>query len=243
MKTPILVAMVSVYNASDWLEARIENLLNTTIYERGELLIYCANASSTDPDDELICQKFLHLPNFKYELIPFCTLYAAWNHILQRTNTPYITNANCDDLIAPEAYDAMIEACKHHKVRFVYGMCREIDATPKTWDEVDSSIPAQTFYTYDPDAGLTQRSHFSLWMRSLHDEIGYFDPSFVALGDSAWWYKAWVNGIRDFLPLWQIVGAYRWRGEGKDGNLWYATDKEIRDEEIKRVYSMKPGLP
>jgi Glycosyltransferases involved in cell wall biogenesis len=80
-----ITAIISLYNSGRWLQNRINNLMSTTTYRKGELLIYCVNAQSPDPNDDQIANKYAGHPNFHYEILPEpCTVYAAWNHAIRK---------------------------------------------------------------------------------------------------------------------------------------------------------------
>jgi len=236
MSSPILVAMVSVYNSSKWLCERIDNLLNTNIYKRNQLMIYLANASSPDQKDDEICRAYSGHPGIRYEHIQFCTVYAAWNWMIRRTSTTYITNANSDDLIAPDAYDILIDGCAKQNADLAYAAWYTVGEEPTRWCDITGTM--EQIGHYNPDAGQMSCGHFPLWKRSIHDRIGLFDPSFMALGDADLWYRCWINGIRNFLPVHAPLGAYRWR----DGqNLWHRAPEDKRAGEWQKIGSRQPG--
>lgn len=231
-----LVAMVSLYKSGRWIKQRLDNLLETTLFKRGKMLVYCVNADSPDEDDEKIPLKYNHLPNFKYERIDFCTVYAAWNHVIRKTDTEFITNANADDLIAPTGYDSMIRLCETTGASMAYCAWYTIGPQHKKW----SSISGDFNHTsqYDPNTDNVSCGHFPLWRRSLHDVVGLFDPWFQAIGDADFWYRCWLNNIRDFELIQQPLGAYRWLS---GGNLWHRTEEGQRAKEWKKISTRKKG--
>lgn len=234
--SPKLVAMVSVYNSSQWLRDRIINLMETKIYARGELTIYLANANSPSADDDTICNEYVGRSNIKYERIGDCTVYGAWNHMVKNSNEPYITNANSDDLVSPECYDFLIETCEERQSHLSFVDWVTIGDEVKKWKDVAG--PGNGVPAYNPTVDQYSCGHFPLWRRSLHDKIGFFDPWFKALGDADFWYRAWINEIRDFVPVGLQMAAYRWR----DGqNLWNRTAEEQRTAEWERLRSRQPG--
>lgn len=236
-QNPQLVAMVSVYNCSKWLSDRIDNLLQTKIYKRGEMLIYLAHAESPDPMDAEICKRYTEGNHgIRFERIPTCTVYGAWNWMIRHTSTTFITNANSDDLIAPDGYDIMIDACNKHQGDLAYCGWHTIGNEHRRWSDIGG--PGEPIAAYNPAADQMSCGHFPLWRRSIHDRIGLFDPSFVALGDADLWYRCWVNNIRNFIPVNIPIGGYRWR----DGqNLWHRASEEKRTGEWHTLASRQPG--
>lgn len=229
-----LTAIVSLYNSGQWLRNRIENLLRTNIYRRNELLIYCVNASSSDPNDDAIPNEYSGIPNFHYEIIPQCTVYAAWNHAIKRVDTEFITNANADDIVSPDCYDILISACKDSSL--AYCGWYTVGIANMKWEEVKGTWENVTIY--NPTANHHSCGHFPLWKRSIHDRVGLFDPSFKAIGDADLWWRCWVNNIRDFNPVDMPLGAYLWRF---GSNLWHRTDEDTRKREWQTISSRQPG--
>ena len=231
-----VTAMVSIYNSSRWLRARLTNLFETNAHKRGQLLIYCVNAQSPDPTDNLICESFAGYDNFHYEVIDFCTVYGAWNHIINRTSTKYLTNCNTDDLNAPNYFDEAIRTLEQTKSSIVHCDWYSIGPSINHWSEIRGTANNATYF--NPDADLISCGHMPLWDRSVHDKVGLFDPWFKALGDADLWLRAWRNGIKDFEFLNAPLGAYRWR----DGdNLWNRTEEGQRAAEWDRLRNRQPG--
>jgi len=234
---PKLTALVSLYNSGQFLENRINNLANTTAYKQGDLLIYLINASSPDPDDDRIANKFAGMVNYTYEVIPHCTVYAAWNHAISKVKTPFITNANADDIIHPDAYTTMMKMCNQHHSVLAYCDWYMLDRT-QPWPDQGFNLPTHRAGQYNPQAGNMSCGHFPLWKRSIHDQIGLFDPWFKALGDADLWYRCWISSIKNFIYVSNTLGGYQWRG---GDNLWHRTHEAIRHEEWKRIYGRQPG--
>lgn len=234
---PRLVAMVSVYNSSQWLRDRLLNLLETSAYRNSEMLIFCVNAESPDQADDAICRDFANAnANFRYETIPFCTVYAAWNWIISNTDSVFLTNANTDDLVSPHAYEVMMATCDQGDADLAYCGWHTIGDDVHHWSQIGGA--GNDLCGYDPNCDRMSCGHFPLWRRSMHHRIGLFDPWFQALGDADFWYRAWVNGVRDFRRIDQPMGAYRWRF-GK--NLWHATADAQRAAEWAKLSSRQPG--
>lgn len=234
---PILVAMISVYNSSKWLRNRFNNLMQTKTYQQGKLLIYATNANSPDNEDETICKEYIKSPNVIYDRIGTCTVYGAWNHIIKNTNTQFITNANSDDLIAPNAYEILLEACINQNAPLSYCGWYTIGDQHGHWQNLGSD-KLNSVGHYDPTRDQISCGHFPLWRREMHDKIGLFDPQFKALGDADFWIRAWRNDIRGFAPINLPLGGYRWRfGD----NLWDRTDESQRTREWSIVHSRTAG--
>lgn len=237
---PILTALMSVYNSSAWLEDRIRNLTESSLYRSGGLLIYCLNACSPDQNDAKILERHTKLKNFIYEVSDKpCTVYAAWNRMIMNTDTKFVMATNTDDLCAPNAFNQMATVCDSHNAMMVYTSWYTIGDNIKTWPEVHGNWNRAS--KYNPDKDLRSKGHFVLYRRALFDMIGLFDPSFMALGDADLWQRAWVNDIKKDILISSPLHAYRWRGEGPDGNLWSRVPEEVRTKEWQIIGDRKPG--
>jgi glycosyltransferase involved in cell wall biosynthesis len=227
-----LVVMVSVYNAGDFIENRLDNLQKSTMAKDTE--VWVVNANSPDPRDHAIPHKF----DVKYVKLPERVgVYAAWNYIIKNSKSVYLTNANADDLIAPNGYETLtrnldqVKACD-----FSYPSWFTTDTPNLTWEDVrkgkaaacdKSGKPGQYKGNLD-DGGV---GHFPIWRRALHDKLGLFDEEFKALGDADWWARCWWVGKADFHWHKEYLACYLFRnGE----NLWH---REVNEVEWQRYHT------
>lgn len=226
-----LVVMVSVYNAGDWLENRLENLLASNC--RRDMEIWVVNANSPDPRDHAIPKKF---PVQYRKLNDRIGVYAAWNFIIKNSNSQYITNANADDLIAPDGYSRLMAILdRRPRVGFAYPSWYVTDTPNLNWSQVTSDPnlaeagqggrPGQ----YGGDLGEAGVGHFPLWRRKLHNKFGFFDERFRALGDADWWARCHFLGKVGFEWDQDYLACYYWR-QGQ--NLWH----QMINEDEWRLY-------
>lgn len=221
MKT--VTALVSVYNSGDWLENRINNLLQSTV----DLTIWCVNADSPDSRDETIALSFKD--KIKYEkLSNNISVYAVWNHIIKQCGSKYVTNANTDDIVSPMCYEKLVNASIDNKTSFAYCSWYTTHVANQQWppESCNQDNPGQ----YDGELDHGGVGHFPLWERRLHEQYGYFDERFKALGDADWWARCYFNGER-FTWVREPLGCYLWRSDDPDPskrNLWH---REINGEE------------
>lgn len=233
-----LVAMVSVYNAGEFIENRLDNLSRSTMAKDTE--IWVVNANSPDPRDHDIPSKF-QSNNLKYVRLPERVgVYAAWNHIIKHSESPYLTNANADDLIAPNGYEKMIRTLELiPNSAFAYPSWYTTSIPNLTWDEVRRGKATDKQGkpgNYNGDLGTGGVGHFPLWKRELHAKLGYFDEEFKALGDADWWARCRWVGNADFRWHKEYLACYLWRNgpNPEDRNLW---DKEINESEWHKYHT------
>lgn len=233
-----ITAIVSLYNSGRWLHNRIHNLMSTTSYRKGELLIYCVNAQSPDPQDDQIANKFAGYTNFHYEILPqTCTVYAAWNHAIKKTDTKYLTNANADDITAPDAYDKLIHAIESTDSILAYSDWLITSQENQQWKPGEIIGNVEHLGHYNPEGGQLSCGHFPVWCRSLHEKVGYFDPNMKALGDADLWFRAWKMGVRNFTYYGEPLGGYLWRS---GQNLWHRVPDDSRAKEWTTLFSRQP---
>lgn len=218
-----VTALVSVYNSGDWLENRINNLLQSTV----DLTIWCVNADSPDPRDEQIALSFKD--KIKYERLPAkIGVYAAWNHIIKQCSSQYVTNANTDDTVAPNCYEKLIVGAEADNHTFAYCSWYTTHIPNLVWPPACNNVDEPGQYNGNLEAGGV--GHFPLWRRDLHDKYGYFDERFKALGDADWWARCYYKGER-FTWVREALGCYLWRGDDPDPakrNLWH---REVNGDE------------
>ncbi len=229
--TKQLTVMVSIYESGDWIENRLDNL--TKILNLSDTEIWCINANSPDSRDDIIPQKF----PVKYIKLPErIGVYAAWNHIIKESRGTYLTNANTDDIVAPNCYQSLISAIENTKAGFAYPSWYTTAAPNLKWEEIHSHHPTKIddggrpgHYRGDLERGGV--GHFPLWKRSLHDKLGLFDERFRALGDADWWARCFFKEQTGFVWVDAFLACYLWRsGE----NLWH---KSINNHEWSLYHS------
>ncbi len=228
-----LVVMVSVYNAGEFIENRLDNLRKSTMAEDTE--VWVVNADSPDPRDHVIPSK-LQSDNLKYiKLSERVGVYAAWNYIIRHSKSAYLTNANADDLIAPNGYEKMIRTLELvPNSAFAYPSWYTTSTPNLTWEEVKKGKAVADKQgkpgTYKGDLEAGGVGHFPLWKRELHSKLGYFDEEFKALGDADWWARCWWVGKADFRWHKEHLACYLWRN---GDNLWH---REVNEAEWHRYH-------
>jgi O-antigen biosynthesis protein len=229
-----ITALVSLFNSSRWLRNRIQNLLETDAYRRGELLIFMLNCQSHDVGDDAIAVQYAGVPRVHYEVYHEpCSVYAAWNYMIRRTITPYLTNANTDDVVAPDAYTKLMAACEASGSILAYPDWYVTNQENQRWP-INGWLDQNGYYS--PESGQLSCGHFPVWKRELHNQVGLFDPSFRALGDADLWFRAWRMGIRNFCYHGEPLGGYLWRN---GQNLWHRVDDTARAAEWAKLFGRR----
>jgi glycosyltransferase involved in cell wall biosynthesis len=214
--------LVSQYNSGQWIEQKIHNLLESTIAD--DLEIICINADSPDPLDDEVPKRYKQI---KYIKCPTrIGIYEAWNLGIKESTSPYIANANTDDLVAPHCYGSLADVLDRRPVVDV-SYCSWYTVGPETrsWKQTTGKAADGHPGVYVGNFDTGQVGHFPMWRRTLHDKIGMFTDKLPSLGDAEFWARAYYKGNSVFNWIRDPLGAYQWR----DGeNAWhsYMTDDQ-----------------
>ncbi|MBZ0263276.1 glycosyltransferase, partial [bacterium] len=116
------------------------------------------------------------------------SLYVSWNRAIEESTTEYITNANTDDRHREDAFEILSNLLDHTpSASLAYGHAYISRIENETWSQNPKNVLWKTPAWFAPRILL----HYPfgpqpLWRKSVHEKIGYFDPSFRAAGDWDW---------------------------------------------------------
>jgi hypothetical protein len=227
-----LTVMVSMYESGDWIENRLLNLLQSNTIQ--DMEIWCLNANSPDEKDHDIPTEMAKThKQIKYERLPRRnTVYEAWNYIIEKSNSTYITNANTDDLVAPHCYDTLMKCLDKVGPSGGLAYCSwyTTGRPNQSWDKLCAASSDGQPGNYSGNLDTGGVGHFPLWRRSLHTEIGLFDPKLQALADADWWARIYYIAKKQLIWIHELLAVYLWR----DGqNLWH---RKMNREEWHRYH-------
>lgn len=222
MKT--LTVMVSIYDSGQFIENRLKNLLESDILD--DIEIWCVNANSPDPNDDIIPQRY---PVIYRKLPERISVYETWNYIIENSKSEYLTIANTDDLVAPNCFRRLLAHVKKDW-DFVYSSWYKITKPNVTWQDAKKSHISKPG-NYRGVVEEATVGHFPVWRRSFHDRFGLFDTRFKALSDADWWARCYYKGNARFRWIREPLGCYLWRN---GQNLW---NRMINSEEWSLYYS------
>lgn len=208
MYSYLISAIVSTYNSELFFRGKIEDLLSQSIKDKLEIVIVVSGSKQNELKiAEEFSAKFKNIKVIVTEQRE--NIYTAWNRGIRTTNSKYITNANTDDRLRPDALEKMTDYLdEHNDVYLIYA------------DQYYSSVPNETFSTIKkkdkylkPDYNrflLLERCIIGsqpVWRSSLHFKDGYFfDEKYEVAGD----YEFELNIAKKYklahLP--EILGVY-----------------------------------
>lgn len=182
---PKVSAVVSTYNSSRFIQGCLDDLIGQTLYAKGELEIIVVVSGSKENEDEVLRQYQQSHPNIIYLHTQRETMYDAWNRGIRAASGIYITNANTDDRHRSDALEVFCRALDDHpEVDAVYGDCYLSTIENETFDQ----NPQTRVYRYPAFFAPAQVLHYhlspqTLWRKTLHEKIGYFDGKLKNVGD------------------------------------------------------------
>lgn len=206
----------------------LTDLVSQTIFNQLEIIVVDA---ASPQNERAIVEHFQQLHrNIKYlRTDERIGIYAAWNIAIRNSSADYLFTFSTNDRLAGNCCELLKGALDEHPgVMLVYGNTR-LTLTPH--QTFDNHIPCGAFewpdYSFDFILRNCCVGPHPMWRRSLHDTIGYFDESFIAIGDQDMWLR-----IAERYPLLHIpayTGLY-WFSEDGVGNR-----RQIADPEIERI--------
>jgi glycosyltransferase involved in cell wall biosynthesis len=192
-------AIVSLYNAAEFVEGCLEDLVQQTLFQSGNLEIVVIDSNSPQDERSIVERYQKRYANIVYHRTAQReTLYQAWNRGISLARGEYITNANADDRHHPRGIDLMLSVLETQpSIGVVYG------------DVYESCVPNQSFADnprtvkyYYPEffAPLSLLFHQfgcqPLWRKRIHDTVGMFDGEMRAAGDWEFTIRCSIRGIR-----------------------------------------------
>ena len=234
-------AIVSTYKNERFIEGRLKDLLAQTLGDQLEIIV----VDSGSPENEgAIVRRFQE----KHRNIRYIrteqreNVYQAWNRGIRAASGKYLTNANTDDRLRPDALEVLArELDQNPSIALVYA-----DFWITGFENQEFGSHICTGYSLKPDYHpniMLAGCHIGpqpMWRRSVHDEIGYFDESFFASGDYEFWCRLALRHpmkhVREFL------GLYLHNGAGvSNSNLQRSWAEAQRVQEMYRQYFPAPA--
>ncbi|MFA7229329.1 MAG: glycosyltransferase, partial [Melioribacteraceae bacterium] len=201
-------AIISTYNSEKFIEGCLTDLIEQTLYKKGELEIVIVNSGSQQNEEQIIKKFQIVYDNIKYIKTEKETIYSAWNRGIKESTGEYVTNANTDDRHRPEALEIMcgyLEA--NSEIDVVYADQYSTKIPNDKWGS-DTAKKEQLWYEYDPDF-----LHFGcfigpqpMWKKNLHDKFGFFNEDLKVVGDYEFWLR--ISCKAKFYHLPEILGLY-----------------------------------
>ncbi len=230
-------ALVSTYNSERFLRGRLDDLTAQTLWSAGRLEIVIVNAGSKQAEDRIVREYLAKGIPITYIRSLREPIYASWNRALAIARGDYLTSANADDRLKPDALETMAAVLDSQPdIGLVYADSIVTSTENATWGGTYkvSDLPPYfgklAWQDYDPAALLTHCyiGPAPLWRKSLHDQYGLFDSSYQLAGDFEMWLRLAANGVK-MLHVPQALSLFY------DGGLTTQQARELTGAESRRA--------
>ena len=184
-----VAVIVSLYKAADKLSFFLHALGNQTLLESRALEVILVDSGSPDGEYEVFSKRLESLP------MPVVyarssgreTIQAAWNRGISLARAPYLAFLGVDETLLPDALEELAgELDRDPSLDWVTGssLMTRVDEHG-TWKD---DVMLYDRSDYHPTLPYLDTAYLSwvgaLYRRSIHERFGYYDPSFVAAGDT-----------------------------------------------------------
>jgi glycosyltransferase involved in cell wall biosynthesis len=192
-------AIVSVYKAQEFIRGCLEDLVQQSLFKRGQLEIVIVDSNSPQNEKEIIEVYQQRFANIVYHRTPEReSLYQAWSRGIELARGEYVTNANCDDRHHPECIESLSKV-----------LDKRLDIDLAYADVFESSVANQTFHENPRSSRYVYPEYFApesllffqfgcqpVWRKRVHERIGKFDPQLRAAGDWDFCIRFSLAGLR-----------------------------------------------
>lgn len=184
--TYAVAAIVSTYNAEEFLTDRLENLTSQSLYATNGLAVIVVDSASEQDERRIVDSYMARHKHIVYlRTAERETVYNAWNRGIRLADARYVINANTDDRFAPQALEHLCSVLDNDPlVQAVYGDWLQTE-TPN--DHFDSNSPKVRFEYPEFIAPLLFHAqittHAAMLRREVFDLLGFFDDQLQVYGD------------------------------------------------------------
>ncbi|HPM02006.1 MAG TPA: glycosyltransferase, partial [Candidatus Cloacimonadota bacterium] len=228
-KEILVSAIVSTYNSERFIRGCLEDLVDQSLFKKGQLEIIVIDSASQQNEKKIIDEYMSKYSNISYyRSINRENVYKAWNRGIKMAKGRFITNANTDDRHKSDALEIMAnELLKNNGIALVYADCAVTNIENETFDKYTHF---RFFYQPEFDKTLLKDHCYigpqPLWRAKLHKEYGYFDENFNIAGDYEFWLRISKNEI--FKHINQVLGLYLNNSGSVEHKNIKETEKEVR---------------
>jgi GT2 family glycosyltransferase len=205
-----VTAIVSLYNSLEYVDECLRDLIEQSLYKRGELEILVIDSNSPQDEGARVEWYQWQYPNIVYHRTTRReTLYQAWNRGVQMARGEFITNANSDDRHHPQGLEVMYNALVDNPtIDLVYGDVYESSTANERFD----ANPKTSRYRYPSYFAPLSLLYYQfgcqpMWRKRVHDTIGGFSAQLKAAGDWDFCIRFSLAGLRA-LHIPEVLGSF-----------------------------------
>jgi glycosyltransferase involved in cell wall biosynthesis len=203
-------AIVSAYNSERFMQGRLQNLVEQTLYLKDQLEIIVIDSASPQNEKKIVEEWMARYENIRYlRTEERETVYGAWNRGIKLASGRYIINANTDDRFAPDGLERMAEELDHNSaIDAVYGDWMVTNVENDAF-ETDTGKFVFHYPDFNPSLLFYYQitSHAVLIRRGVFDSIGGYEAGYKVFGDREFMFRFAASGLKA-KKISLIVGLY-----------------------------------
>lgn len=211
-----VTAIVSTYNSEGFMRECLDDLVSQTLAKDIEIIVL--DACSQQNERAIVHDFQQQHDNIRYiRTSERIGIYLAWNIMSFMASAPYITSFSTNDRLRKDAYELLYSNINQHNYAIVYGDTY-LTSQPHQSFEQNTATGQYVWPPYSRDALLQNCmvGPHPMWRKSIHQEIGYFDDSYDAIGDQEFWCRAALN--YELYHLDEYTGLYWVTSDSLSGN-------------------------
>lgn len=203
-------AIISTYNAANLICGCLEDLLNQTLYQKGELEIVVIDSGSLENEAEIVFEFQKEKTRIEYlRTEERESIYQAWNRGIRMAKGRYLTNANTDDRHDCDSLEKLARALDDDDEAVIaYGDSRMTGPCEEQFQKSD--FPNREFFA--PSLLLYNLFGYQpMWKASLHNTIGHFNEDLKKAADYDFGLRAATAGKAIYVK--EAFGTVYWGDE------------------------------
>jgi len=237
-------AIVSTYNSEKFIKGCLEDLINQTLYKKGELEIVVIDSCSNQKERNIVKNFQKKNINITYKRTSVReSIYMAWNRGILIAKGVYITNSNTDDRHSSKSLEIQSNYLESHpKIDLVYTDCYVSEIENETFDQ-NNHLRRYFYNKYNGQDSLLmyQFGIHPMWRKKIHNKIGYFPNDIYIAGD--YWLNFQIALYGKAYHINKPLGLYLKRKDSlsfKDDQIINETfslrNKFRKDQNLIKIY-------
>jgi hypothetical protein len=225
----LVSVIVSTYASELFIQECLEDLVGQTIFGEMEIIIVDANS----PEDERSIVESFQKTHSNIKYIRTSTrigVYAAWNIAIKQAKGEFITPMSTNDRLRKDAYEILLRGLEgtSDDVMLVYG---DSKLTPNPHETFYKHTNGGAFvwpeYSFEDLLVNNRVGPHPMWRKKVHEKIGYFDETYLAIGDQEFWLR--IGEKFNLKHIEEFTGLFWWTEDSLSGN------QEVSDFEINKI--------
>ena len=176
--------------------------------------------AASPQNDRAVVERFQQdYPNIRYHRTPErIGIYAAWNLAVKMARGEYLISCSTNDRLREDACEILSRTLDDQpEIALAYGNSFLTKAPHQTFANAElCSLYVWPEYRYEALLDRSMVGPHPMWRRSVHEKVGCFDESLVALGDQDFWIR--LGEQHKLLALPDFTGLYLVSEDSLTGN-------------------------